>query len=117
MTPIEKLRRIADMTALEGVADAIREVADEMERGVMADHRRLQFLEDETMRGNAPNLVFDDDGNWAVSYAGFQPCPEGGGKGFHETVGITCVVGPEEWRPSIRHAIDDAMRAAEEGAE
>lgn len=32
MTPIEKLRRIADMTALEGVADAIREVADEMER-------------------------------------------------------------------------------------
>lgn len=32
MTPIEKLRRIADMTALEGVADAIREVADGMER-------------------------------------------------------------------------------------
>lgn len=31
MTPIEKLRRIADMTALEGVADAIREVADEMD--------------------------------------------------------------------------------------
>lgn len=32
MTPIEKLRRIADSTALDGVADAIREVADEMER-------------------------------------------------------------------------------------
>lgn len=31
MTPIEKLRRIADSTALDGVADAIREVADEMD--------------------------------------------------------------------------------------
>lgn len=34
MTPIEKLRRIAASTALDGVADAIREVADELGRMV-----------------------------------------------------------------------------------
>lgn len=39
MTPIEKLRRIADSTALDGVADAIREVADEMD-----DHAKLLHM-------------------------------------------------------------------------
>lgn len=39
MTPIEKLRSIADTTALDGVADAIREVADELERGLCPDPR------------------------------------------------------------------------------
>ena len=82
------------------------------ERDIARDAARLQFLEDETMQGKAPNLVFDDDGNWCVSYTGMQPMPRGGGAGFDETVGITCVVEPHEWRPSLRAAIDAAMEEA-----
>lgn len=79
------------------------------------DSARLQFLEDQTMEGHAPNLVFDDDGNWSVSYTGMQPIPRGGGRGFDETVTIACIVEPGEWRPSIREAIDAAIAAAEAG--
>lgn len=84
----------------------------EPERDIARDAKRLQFLEDETMKGKAPNLVFDDDGNWCVSYTGMQPMPLGDGAGFSETVGITCIVEPHEWRPSLRAAIDAAMEAA-----
>lgn len=86
--------------------------AEQPERDIARDAARLQFLEDETMQGKAPNLVFDDDGNWCVSYAGMQPMPRGNGAGFEETVGITCVVEPHEWRPSLRAAIDAAMEEA-----
>lgn len=82
------------------------------ERDIARDAARLQFLEDEADRGKAPNLVFDDDGNWCVSYTGVQPMPRGDGAGFAETVTIACLVEPQEWRPSMRAAIDAAMEQA-----
>lgn len=48
-----------------------------------------------------------------ASYAGMQPMPRGDGQGFDEPVGIHVIVEPEEWRPSIREAIDAAISAAE----
>ena len=82
------------------------------ERDIARDAARLQFLEDETMLGKAPNLVFDDDGNWCVSYPGMQPTPRGDGAVYDETASITCIVEPHEWRPSLREAIDAAMEEA-----
>lgn len=101
-------------TTDDGVAPLERRVspAVQPERDIARDAARLQFLEDQTMQGHAPNLVFDDDGNWCVSYNGHQPMPRGDGAGFDEIVGITCVVEPHEWRPSLRAAIDAAMEEA-----
>lgn len=87
------------------------------ERDIAKDAARLQFLEDQTMQGYAPNLVFDDDGNWSVSYTGMQPMPRGDGQGFDETVTIACIVEPSEWRPSLRAALDAAMEQAARDAE
>ena len=99
--------------AVESFADRIAQPASAgwrlVPESVAQDAAMLQFLEDQTMQGHAPNLVFDDDGNWCVSYTGMQPMPRGDGQGFDETVTIACVVHPTEWRPSLRAAIQAAM--------
>lgn len=103
--------RMTKTTAGQGKVDQIASHAPE--RDIARDAARLQFLEDETMRGMAPNLVFDDDGHWCVSYTGIQPMLIGGGQGFaDETVTLACIVEPHEWRPSLREAIDAAMQGA-----
>lgn len=53
------------------------------------------------------NLVNDDVGRWAVSDMGMQEVPPDGG--FTEVTGIHSIVGPEQWQPSIREAIDAYM--------
>jgi hypothetical protein len=53
------------------------------------------------------NLISDDGGQWALSTSGIQPVPEGGR--FTETVAINSWVDPEEWKPSVRAAIDFVM--------
>lgn len=73
-----------------------------------ADTARLDLLEQQ----QGCNLCSDDGERWAVSTAGTQPCPEEGG--FKETVGIMCVVDPEEWQLSIRAAIDSALATQNE---
>ena len=50
------------------------------------------------------NLISDDGGRWAVSGDGMQPVPEEGG--FTETVHIVSLVDAEDWRPSIREALE-----------
>lgn len=56
------------------------------------------------------NLVNDDDGNYAMTSGGFQPVPQGGGKGFNETVTISHIIDPEQWKSTVREAIDYAMK-------
>src|SRR5262249_35457009 len=56
-------------------------------------------------RGYSPALVFDDDGRWAISDMGSSPVPDSE-NGHTETVGITSIVQPEQWKPTIREALD-----------
>ena len=93
-----------------------RTALQEALKAVVEDAERLQFFEYEANKGMTPNLVFDDDGNWSVSYDGMQPCPRGDGEGFDETVSIVCIVEPQDWRPSVREAIDAAIDAARKPA-
>lgn len=75
-----------------------------------ADALRLDWIQE----NYGCNLISDDGGKWALSTSGMQPVPEEGG--FTETVGIHSIVGPEEWRESVRAAIDAAIAADAEGA-
>lgn len=66
------------------------------------DADRMDWLESQC----GGSLCSDDDGRWAVSDAGFGPVPDEGG--FTEDVALTSFVEPEQWKPSIRAAIDSA---------
>lgn len=68
-----------------------------------ADTARLDWLEKEC----GSNLINDDAGRWQVSTSGFQPVPPEGG--FTEDVSITSIAFHEDWKPTIREAIDAAM--------
>jgi hypothetical protein len=60
------------------------------------------------------NLISDDAGRWAVSSMGMQPVPPDGG--FTDTVCISSIVTADEWRPTIREAIDAARSADQKTA-
>lgn len=87
MTPIEKLRRIADMTALEGVADAIREVADEMER-----ERNDPLMVAHALRVIAVDRAGDFNDTFYLKYVAdmLEDCPVCRGFGFEDGVGDAC---------------------------
>lgn len=72
----------------------------------MTDTDRLDFLEAETQRGACPCLIYDDNGHWTVAYEGTQQVPEGDGpQDFTATIWVLA----QDWRGSIREAIDAAM--------
>jgi hypothetical protein len=61
-----------------------------------------------THTGACPALVFDDNKYWAVSFTGCQPCIAGDDH-FNEPVEFGVGIEPEDWKPSIREAIDWAF--------
>jgi len=68
----------------------------------MTDTERLDWLE----KNQGAALVSDDDTHWCVSFTGIQNLPE-------ETpadITTTFVVDKDEWKPSIREAIDAAIK-------
>ncbi len=74
----------------------------------------MDWLEEITHQGYAPNLVFDDDGHWAVSFSGYQPAPIGDGEGFDGTVVIGVIIDVDSWKPTIAEAIEYAKKKMEE---
>lgn len=74
------------------------------------DAERLDWFERTSHEGHAYNLVYDDNGKWAISGSGTQPIPPE--DGFTDEVDIICFVEPDAWRDSIREAIDAAEAMA-----
>lgn len=68
----------------------------------MTDEDRLNWLEKQ--EGCA--LISDDFGHWAVSCMGMQNVPEK----TPADIDTTFVVMKDEWKSSIREAIDAAMK-------
>jgi hypothetical protein len=66
------------------------------------DTERLEWLEKQDGAG----LISDDNGHWAVSTTGVQKVIEGGSPINLETLFL---VFREEWRDTVREAIDAAM--------
>jgi hypothetical protein len=73
----------------------------------LTDTERLDWLE----KQQGLNLVSDDDGLWAVSTSGTQPAPHGQDSGPWppEDFATVSFVDRDQWRPSIREAIDLAI--------
>ena len=74
---------------------------------LQADKARLDWLAD---KGNGCGLIHDDFESWAVLWCGMQPACAGNADGWH-----TMFMANEEnqWRDTIRQAIDAAMGAGE----
>jgi hypothetical protein len=68
------------------------------------DAARLDYFEQAADRGEWPNLIFDDDGHWAVVSEGVL----GDGR-------VSVFYGPDiPWHDSVRAAIDAAMAPSEQ---
>lgn len=73
---------------------------------VERDAERLCQFERWADVGFCPHLVFDDDGHWAVSFAGSGPCAQS-----DEITSHAAIVEPHEWHDSVGEAIDYAIAA------
>lgn len=58
------------------------------------------IIESLTKLGNAPSILYDDNGSFAISEDGFQSLSDDG----EQT--ISCFVKKEQWKPTIREAIN-----------
>lgn len=66
------------------------------------DTERLNWLDSQDGVG----LINDDNGHWAVSFAGFQNVPEGDKPA---DIFTSFSIEARDWKPSVREAIDAAM--------
>jgi hypothetical protein len=100
---IQRLRDVADLDARAGepLGRACREAADLIER-LQADVERIDYVE--KLEGWA--LVSDDAGHWALVSDGIQSIPDR----TPGDVTTLFVIGAEQWRDSVREAIDAVMQ-------
>jgi len=63
------------------------------------------ILEALTHLGDAPQIIYDDNGNWAVTSNGFSPIPMTDSGKFEGIESFTIVVEPEMWHDTIREAL------------
>jgi hypothetical protein len=60
------------------------------------------IIEELTKLGQAPCLLYDDDGRFAVSADGFQDLSTEGGS----DINMICFVEKEQWKPTVREALN-----------
>jgi len=63
------------------------------------------LIEAMTSTGGAPNLVYDDNGHFALSFVGFNPVNMEEEGPFKEDVNMQSFVEPGEWAKTIREAV------------
>ena len=80
----------------------------------MNDTGRIEWLEKQTRKGGCPALVYDDNGHWALSWTGMQNVVTGKNG---EEVRTSVHVPAKAWKPSIRKAIDAAIKEGQAGGE
>ena len=81
----------------------------------VTDTDRLDWLEKCAYGGG---VIGDDNGRWAVPDSGFQNLSDAEGNLITDRaidVQSTFVVEADEWKPTIREAIDAAMKSWERG--
>jgi hypothetical protein len=108
------------ISALQSELEHSRKVSQEwFERAYQAESRleraeqdakRLDWFEQSVAAGRCPALVFDDRGHWAVADEGMQMATVGE---CALDMSITVFVPAEDWRDSVRAAIDQALGSKE----
>ena len=90
---------------------------DELEKEIRSaidthkDELPVDFiLESLTHLGCAPQVVYDDNGHFAISSSGMSPVPMTDSGKFDETEVFQTIVEPEQWRDTIREALNHYLK-------
>ena len=68
------------------------------------------IIESLTKLGDAPQVIYDDNGHFAVSGDGMSPAPMPDGGKFEETENFVSIVEPEDWYDTIRKALNHYLK-------
>ena len=86
---------------IDELGDKIRTLVNE---GV--DELPVDFiLESVTMLGDAPQMIYDDNGHFAFTGSGMSPVPMTDSGKFESTETFTTFIGPDDWFDTIREAL------------
>ena len=88
-------------------------LADEIKDGLLRHRNELPvdfILESLTSLGDAPQVIYDDNGNWAISSSGMSPVVMSDSGKFEDTQSFTSFVEPEEWYDTIREALNHYLK-------
>lgn len=69
------------------------------------------IIESLTHLGYAPNVVYDDNGHFAVSGGIFSPIPTTESGIFDDDISIDTFVEPSQWFDNIREALSDYLKS------
>jgi len=86
----------------EGIRGAINEHKDELPVDFI--------LESLTMLGDAPQVIYDDNGHFAISGDGLAPVPMTDSGKFESSESFTSFVEPEDWYDTIREALNHYLK-------
>lgn len=76
-----------------------------------ADELEVDFIiESLTQLGEAPNVIYDDNGHFAVSGSGMSAVPMSDSGKFEEEESFTTFVEPEQWYDTIREALNHYLK-------
>ena len=88
--------------------DEINDLAEDIRKALQEGVEELEcdfILESLTMLGDAPQLVYDDNGHWAVTGDGYSAVPTTDSGKFDGGESFTTFVEPGDWKDTIREAI------------
>lgn len=99
--------QIPEPKEVDEFAKEIRESIDTHKDELPVDF----ILESLTMLGHAPQLVYDDNGHFAISGDGLSPVPMTDSGKFEEFESFTTHVEPEQWHDTIRGALNHYLKS------
>jgi len=92
---------------IDEIAIEIRSLIDEH-----FDELPVDFIvETITKLGDAPQIVYDDNGHFAVSSSGLAPVPSTESGRFESTENFITFVEPEQWYDTIREALNHYLKS------
>lgn len=94
--------QIPEPKEIDELGKEIRSAIDEHKDDLPVDF----ILESLTHLGYAPQVVYDDNGHFAISGSGMSPVPMTDSGKFEETECFTTYIEPEEWKDTIREALN-----------
>jgi len=92
---------------IDELAVEIRNLVNEHANDLPVDF----IIESLTSLGDAPQVVYDDNGHFAVSGSGMAPVPTSESGKFEDTESLTTFVEPEQWHNTIREALNHYLKS------
>ena len=91
----------------------VKELGDEI-KALLSEHKNTLpvdfILESLTHLGDAPQVIYDDNGHFAVSGNGYSPVPMTESGKFETDESFTTVVTSDQWFDTIREALKHYLK-------